>query len=147
MSQQYILWLITSLVTYCSALIYKWPTLNCPLLRSVSCWNSHKYICTSLNTWSLRFLQAPEKSTLLFLTLMYFRSSHHSLNCSDLRTRPMLVTNSCRRKLWWAFVWKRHPPPEILQTRAVQTRGRPASARTSRISSVAWHVHGLGKVL
>lgn len=54
---------------------------------------SYKYIYTSLNTWSLRFLQAPEKSTVLFLTLMYFRSSHHSLNHPDLYTLPMAVPN------------------------------------------------------
>lgn len=77
---------------------------------AVSCWNSKKYIHTSLNTRSLRFLQSPGKHTLVFLALMYFRSSHHSLNCSELHTLPTFVPNCCYRKLQWAIVGKSHSP-------------------------------------
>lgn len=77
---------------------------------AVSCWNSKKYIHTSLNTRSLRFLQSPGKSTLVFLALMYFRSSHHSLNCSKLHMLPTFVPNCCYRKLQWGLVGKSHSP-------------------------------------
>lgn len=73
---------------------------------------------------------------------MYFRSSHHSLNRSELHTFPTFTPNHRHGNLRLALVWPRHPVLGTLQTAAMQTKGQPAPPRNSRISSQA---HGFGK--